>query len=46
MVKKITYVEPASYFNADMKKAAAEWEKSQKAAAKPTKPAQPKKGKK
>ena len=28
-IKKVTYKEPASYFNADMKKAAREFEKKQ-----------------
>lgn len=30
MAKKIVYTEPKSYFNADMLKAAKEWEKKQK----------------
>lgn len=38
--KKVTYKEPASYFNADMRKAAADWEKNKK---KKTKPAEGKK---
>ena len=42
-VKKITYAEPKSYFNADMKKAASKWEAEQKATTK--KAASPKKGK-
>lgn len=29
--KKVTYKEPSSYFNSDMKKAAEAWEKEQKA---------------
>lgn len=29
--KKVTYKEPSSYFNAEMRKAAKEWEKEQKA---------------
>lgn len=33
-IKKVEYKEPASYFNADMKKAAAKWEKENKAKAK------------
>lgn len=37
-VKKVTYVEPSNYFNADMKKAAREWEKEQKAKAKANAP--------
>ena len=41
--KNVTYKEPKSYFNADMKKAAREWEAQQKAAAKKEKA--PKKGK-
>lgn len=32
--KKVTYAEPASYFNADMKKAIRDYEKEQKAKAK------------
>ena len=28
--KKVTYKEPANYFNADMRKAAEEWEKGNK----------------
>ena len=31
MTKKVTYKEPASYFNKDMMKAAREWEKTHKA---------------
>lgn len=38
--RKVTYKEPSSYFNADMKKAARDWEKAQKAKSQP-----PKKGK-
>ena len=45
MAKKITYVEPASYFNADMKKAAREWDKAHKAETQKTAQT-PKKGKK
>lgn len=44
MSKEITYTEPASYFNADMKKAAKAWEDKQKAAKKEVSP-KPKKGK-
>lgn len=36
--KKVVYTEPSSYFNADMKKAAREWEKEQKAKAKANAP--------
>ena len=36
--KKITYKEPASYFNSDMRKAADDWEK-ENAKKKPTKTA-------
>ena len=32
--KRVTYKEPSSYFNAEMKKAARDWEKEQKAKAK------------
>ena len=32
--KKVIYKEPASYFNADMKKVVKEWEQEQKAKAK------------
>ncbi len=35
--KKVTYVEPEDYFNADMKKAAAEWDKKNAAKAKKAK---------
>ena len=42
---KITYSEPASYFNADMKKAAKEWDSKHKAENK-KKTATTKKGKK
>lgn len=41
---KIIYTEPKSYFNADMKKAAAAWEKENKA--KQQKATENKKGKK
>ena len=34
MPKEISYSEPKSYFNADMKKAEKEWEAKQKAAQK------------
>ena len=30
MIKEVTYKEPASYFNADMRKAAKEFDKKQK----------------
>lgn len=29
-IKKVTYKEPSSYFNEDMKKAAREWDKEHK----------------
>lgn len=39
----ITYTEPSSYFNADMKKAAKEWEAKQKASQKEKAPKKDKK---
>lgn len=37
MAKKIVYTEPKSYFNADMLKAAKEWDKKKKEEAKDNK---------
>lgn len=45
MAQKITYKEPASYFNASMKKAAKEWDAKHKAETQKTAQAS-KKGKK
>lgn len=36
-IKKATYIEPESYFNADMRKAADEWDKKNTAKSKPRK---------
>jgi len=38
MEKKVKYVEPKSYFNADMMKAAKEWDKKNKESAKKSAP--------
>ena len=45
MAGKIVYSEPKSYFNADMKKAAAAWEKQNKAQTSKTTKTAPKKSK-
>lgn len=42
---KITYTEPKSYFNADMLKAARDWEKKNSAEKTKSSPKSPKKGK-
>ena len=41
-IKRVEYKEPSSYFNADMKKAVAKWEKEQKAKEQKTTPSKKK----